>query len=132
MQSTRRCHVLYDSQCNLCAGGKYFFEAIGAADEFIFVDIHDAHAMRQFPKIDTLIAHGQMHLIDNEGKVFGGYDAVVEGLRRMPRFALLHGLLSSQYMIRIGPIAYAWLARNRYRLFGRTDCGGTCAPRTHG
>ncbi len=125
--SDTRYHILYDAQCNLCTGARRLFELIGAADRSTFVDIHDSTAMARFPQVSRDRALGQMHLVDEIGNVFGGYDAVVEGLGRAPGFAPLHALLSTRLMQRLGRRAYAWIARNRYRLFGRNACGGTCA-----
>jgi predicted DCC family thiol-disulfide oxidoreductase YuxK len=65
---------------------------------------------------------GAMHVVE-EGKIFSAH----EGWFRIMRFAPLPlALAASLLPAGLAKPLYAWVARNRYRWFGRVCEGGTC------
>lgn len=123
--------LLYDGRCSLCRAQAKNLERLGggraraeplqrAAARF---GLSEAEALRE------------VKLVTADGRVRGGAEAVVRlvALGR-PR---LGKLLSPYYLPGVRPLAdalYAWVARNRYRLFGRRGedaCeDGSCALHT--
>lgn len=86
--------------------------------------------MAPFPMVDREAGLRQMFVLDPCGNLAGGYDGFVSLL---PALRLLRPL---RVVLRLRPIraagrrAYAWIARNRYRLGGRATCeNGACEVR---
>lgn len=112
-------HILYDSHCGLCQAMRRLLQVFDAEAPLAFVAIDDERVLRRFPQVPPQRAHTQMHVIDPRGQVSGGYDAVVRLLGLVPAFSPVHALLQHPAISRRGRRAYGWVARNRYRLFGR-------------
>jgi predicted DCC family thiol-disulfide oxidoreductase YuxK len=116
--------ALYDGHCRLCTRqGKDLARRSGGrveARSFQQPGVLDA-----FPGLTHEECMRELKVVGPEGRVRGGAEAVV--------YALGHGgllwriLLAPYYVPGIRWLAerlYAWVARNRYRLFGRNeDCG---------
>ena len=109
--------LLYDGVCKLCtaqaknlqklAGGKVLSEALQTA-------------LKRFPEISETEALREIKLIDKEGHVYGGAEAIVQVINR--GYPICGKLLYPYYLpgVRfLADSAYAWVARNRYRLFGK-------------
>jgi predicted DCC family thiol-disulfide oxidoreductase YuxK len=119
--------VLYDGACALCtrqagnlarlARGRVRAEALQTA-------------LPRFPGLSEAEALREIKLVAADGRVYGGADALVR-LVNLGR-PLLGKLLYPYYLPgvrQLADAAYGWVARNRYRLFGRADAceGGSCA-----
>ena len=100
--------VLYDGACEMCrsvAGGILDFDNSGSLE---LLNLHEAEARAQFPelKLDDLLY--ELHVIDDEGRVYRGARAVNEILRRQ---AGLRGLFAYLWYLP----GYAWLADRQYK-----------------
>jgi predicted DCC family thiol-disulfide oxidoreductase YuxK len=122
--------VFYDAQCRLCAGSRRTIERLRPTTDVTFVDVQDPVAMERFPMVDRAAGLRQMFVLDPAGRLAGGYDGFVALL---PALRLLRPL---RHVMRLPPVraagrrAYAWVARNRYRLGGRVSCeDGACRIR---
>ena len=120
-------YVFYDAQCRLCARSRRTIERLRPAAGVTFVDVQDPVAMQRFPMVDRAAGLRQMFVLDPAGRLAGGYDAF---LSLLPALRLLRQL---GRVMRLPPVraagrrAYAWVARNRYRLGGRVSCAnGAC------
>ena len=114
--------ILYDASCVLCARSKERLERWRTAGAFRFLPLESPEARALVPGLDENAYRGAMHAVD-AGRVYSGH----EGWFRIMRFAPLPGALAAALTPRLlaAPL-YAWVARNRYRWFGRVCEGGTC------
>jgi len=114
--------ILYDATCVLCTRSKERLERWRTAGAFRFLPLQSPEARALVPGMDEKAYLGAMHAVE-EGKVFSGH----EGWFRIMRFAPLPGALAASLTPRrLAAPLYAWVARNRYRWFGRVCEGGTC------
>jgi predicted DCC family thiol-disulfide oxidoreductase YuxK len=115
--------AIYDGNCVICNTTRRIVGAFDWLRRVEFLDLHNyAEVAERYPQIDLVAAMGQVHVVADSGKVYGGF----EGMRRMlrevplgiPLWALLHLPVIGSWL---GPEIYRFIARNRYainRLFG--------------
>lgn len=116
-------HVLYDSHCGLCQAVHRLLQVMETREAVAFVPIDDPAVRERFARIPPERLASQLHVVGPDGRISGGYEAVVALLGLMPALGPLHALLRRPGMARHGRRLYGWVARNRYRLFGRMDDG---------
>ena len=115
--------VVYDGTCRLCVGSKKRLERWTSPFTFVPVQSPEAKALLPGKSEEDLL--GQMHVLE-EGKVYGGAEGWMRIMRRAPLWTSWIAWVTPLFLAR--PI-YRWIARNRYKWFGKT-CegeGGTCA-----
>jgi predicted DCC family thiol-disulfide oxidoreductase YuxK len=108
--------ILYDGACRLCTSqaknlaklskGKVLSRALQTE-------------LKNFPTLSETEALKEIKLIDAQGYVYGGAEAIVKLINYGQ--PILGKLLYPYYIPGIRQLAnktYAWVARNRYRLFG--------------
>ncbi len=112
--------LLFDGVCNLCNGAVQFIIQRDPEGAFRFASLQSKAAgqlLEQFPEaprdVSTII------LIE-KGKIYTRTDAALRAARRLP------GLWPALYALIIIPrpirnAVYDWIARNRYRWFGKKD-----------
>jgi len=114
--------ILYDATCVLCSRSKAKLEAWRTAGSLRFLALQSPEAPALVPGMDPKTYLGAMHVLE-DGKVFSGH----EGWFRIMRFAPLPLALGAAATPSwLAKPLYAWVARNRYRWFGRICEGGTC------
>lgn len=121
-------HIFYDGTCVLCQNSKRWLEARDAQSRFTFVDSRDPAAMARFPAITPQETEGQMVVLTPAGQVAGGFDAILLLLLAIPRWRRVAPLLRTRPGRWLGKRVYRWIARNRYRLFGKIPAcdAGVC------
>jgi predicted DCC family thiol-disulfide oxidoreductase YuxK len=83
-----------------------------------------------FPNLELEEAMREMKLIDTDGHIYGGAESIVRlityGHPLIGKFLKLYYLPGLRWL---ADQSYAWVAKNRYRLFGRADLcdDGSCA-----
>jgi predicted DCC family thiol-disulfide oxidoreductase YuxK len=120
--------VLFDGVCNLCNGAVRFIAANDPAAHFAFLSL-------QSPRGAALLGSGSappaasIVLLDG-GKRYEESDAVlhIAVYLRWP-WPLAFGFILLPRSVR--DAAYRWVARNRYRWFGRRDVCGLPPPEWH-
>lgn len=127
--------VLYDEQCPLCRRTAARLQSMRTSARIVAVPLQSSDVSRWLPggNVDELLA--ELHVIDEDGRVYRGADAVLtvleqargigpwlSALRRIPGFRPLS--------VKV----YRWIARNRYRWFGRDDpcASGACGLHVRG
>ena len=116
--------IVFDDACNLCSGAVQFITANDPQRRFTFLS-------RQSPRAAELLhasggppANASIVLLDY-GRRFDRSDAVLyTSLRLRWPWPLAFALIALPPAMR--DAAYEWIARNRYRWFGRRD---VCSPR---
>lgn len=109
--------IMYDGACKLCkaqasnlaklARGKVRSEALQTA-------------LAKFPDISEAEALKEIKMVGENGQVYGGAEAIVQLIQRGQ--PVLGKLLYPYYLPGIRQVSdalYAWVAKNRYRLFGK-------------
>jgi predicted DCC family thiol-disulfide oxidoreductase YuxK len=119
--------VLYDGNCAFCSAQA---ERLGrlAGGRVVLRPLQQEGLLETFPGLSRDEAMREMKLIDGCGRVYGGAEAVVRALE-LGSSGL--GLLARAYYLPgLRPLTdrlYTWVAKNRYRLFGRGEtCEGAC------
>lgn len=130
--SRERLLLLYDAECNLCLGTVEKLGRLRTKAELVMVPLQAASA-RQLPagaRMEDLLA--ELHLIDGQGRVYRGAEAVFRIVRTIPALAWVAPLYRVPGLGRLADAVYRLIARHRYRLFGRQQdsCGsGACRIR---
>jgi predicted DCC family thiol-disulfide oxidoreductase YuxK len=120
--------VLFDGVCNLCNGAVRFIAANDPAGHFAFLSL-------QSPRGAALLGPGSAPpaasiVVLDAGKRYEESDAVlhIAVYLRWP-WPLVFGLILLPRSVR--DAAYRWVARNRYRWFGRRDVCALPPPEWH-
>jgi len=144
-------YVVYDAECALCAGAVRQLSAVrGARAELRFVPLqaleekitaeasgnrdrgHAALAGVPAPaaRLEPGALRAQLHVVQSDGAVFAGAEAVVRIMRELPGWRLLSWLYRVPGLRGIADAAYRLIAKRRYDWFGKADEGcasGACA-----
>jgi predicted DCC family thiol-disulfide oxidoreductase YuxK len=112
--------ILFDGVCNLCNASVLFVIDRDPRGQFAFAPLQSEHGMA------LLREHGYRGdalttvLLLEDGRL---YDRSTAALRIARRLSGLWPLLSAFRVVPrpIRDVVYDWLARHRYRWFGRTD-----------
>ena len=115
--------ILYDATCVLCVGSKKKLESWATAGSMRFVAIQSPDAKALVPGVSEEQLYGAMHVVE-EGRVTGGADGWFRIMRLAPLTMAWVAWFTPLVVAR--PV-YRWIARNRYRWFGRVCEGGTCS-----
>jgi len=112
--------ILFDGVCNLCNSSVNFVIRYDKANHFRFAPLQSvaAHKLEQQYQLD-LSAMSSFVLIEND-QVYYRSTAALRVLRRLPlpwklgyAFIIIPAFLRNSI--------YNWIARNRYRWFGKRD-----------
>lgn len=112
--------VIYDDACPVCTSG---IERLKLLDRLGIIEPVPGSSPKMPdgvtpPSPDRL--EREMVLIDPDGTVLGGSDAVARLLSVLPRTALLGRFLQLPFVRTLARPIYRWIARRRYRLTGGT------------
>jgi predicted DCC family thiol-disulfide oxidoreductase YuxK len=114
--------VLYDGHCVLCTRSKEKLERWQTAPALRFLPLESPEARALVPEMDEERYLGAMHVIDG-GRVFSAH----EGWYRLMKLGPLPlSLLAAATPAFIARPVYGWVARNRYRWFGKVCEGSSC------
>ena len=121
--------VLFDGNCRFCTkSAKTLARRFGPA-KVAAVNFQDAGVLDAYPGVTYDACMEKMHVIDPEGRVYAGAAAFARVLRTVPVLGVLAYLYYLPGLRQLAEIAYTFVAKNRYKLFGKTepcDPGGTC------
>jgi predicted DCC family thiol-disulfide oxidoreductase YuxK len=118
-----RATVVYDGHCRLCVGSVEKMRRWPQAERLTFLPLQDPAAKALLPGKSDAELQGQMHVVE-DGTVSAGADGWFRLMRFAPRRLRWLAWITPRFVAR--PL-YAWVARNRYRWFGRTCDEGSCA-----
>jgi predicted DCC family thiol-disulfide oxidoreductase YuxK len=112
--------ILFDGVCNLCNGAVQFVIKRDTSGTFRFASLQSAAAAALVGPMGKNPADLDSILLVHKGKVYQKSRAALEIARRMRgAWPLLYGLVIIPPFIR--DAVYNWVARNRYRWFGRQE-----------
>lgn len=124
--------AFYDGHCRVCTEQAQKLARLGRG-KIALRSFQEAGALDAFPGLTHEACMRELKLVDARGRLFGGAEAVVRALN-IGRPVL--GKVALGYYVPgvrwLADRAYAWVARNRYKLFGRIrpECDGD-ACRVH-
>jgi predicted DCC family thiol-disulfide oxidoreductase YuxK len=118
--------ILYDGHCRFCTQQMKKLARFLPTGAYRAESFQDAGVLDRFPGLTHDMAMEEMKLIDARGRVFGGAEAAVRAvaMRAIGRLAFLYYVPGLRQLI---DWIYRTIARNRYRIAGKTCDDGTCA-----
>jgi len=128
----QKCVVLYDGQCRFCTRQSRRLVALARPGSVEAVNFQDAGALDPFPGITHEACMQAMHLIEPDGRVSKGAEAIVRAMSTRPMFRWMPVIYYVPGIRHLLNGLYALVAANRYRIWGKAttaeSCsGGTCS-----
>jgi len=112
--------VLYDGVCGLCTGSVRFIIRREAGSDIRFASLQSTVGRDLAGRYGLDASALDAMILIETGRAFEGSDAALRVARRLRgAWRLVAVLLALPKLLR-EPV-YRWVARNRYRLFGRLD-----------
>lgn len=116
--------VLFDGHCVFCSRQA---RRLRRWTGVIIVDFQVPFALEAFPGVTYEACMRRLHLVDRNGRVWGGMEAVVRALGRR-RWGALARLYYLPGIRLLSDFWYGFVGKHRYLIWGRTDaCDGACA-----
>jgi predicted DCC family thiol-disulfide oxidoreductase YuxK len=121
--------LLYDGHCVFCTSSRDLIKRWDRQDRIEALSFQEPGVLERFPAISYERAMQSMHVISPDGSIHGEEEAVRALLRFAPLYlrwaAWLFYVPGVPWIVRR---LYRFIARNRYRLNGKTACDdGACA-----
>jgi len=114
-QETKRLVAYTDGRCPFCQWSRLQVERQDREGAVEFRDYNQPATARETPYTDEELA-AEMHVRTTEGEWYAGFAAWIEVLKALPKWRWLGRLASYAPFRWIGPSAYRFVARNRYRM----------------
>jgi len=112
--------VLFDGYCNLCSGGVVFILKRERGDVFRFASLQSEYAQNLLRDLGIADDAPDSIILVEASRVYYRSDAALRIARRLRHlWPLAYAFIIIPKFIR-DPI-YDWIARNRYRWFGKRD-----------
>jgi len=116
---------LYDGHCRFCTAGSERMRRLTRPGVLTLRDFQQPGVLADYPQLTHDQCMRQAQLVAPDGRVFGGMEAVVRALMTRPVFGWFARLYYVPGIRWLADALYAWVAANRYRIFGRT-VEGSC------
>jgi len=117
--------LLFDGHCRLCTAGARKLARWARPGAVELASFQDPSVLGRFPDLTRDQCLQAMHLVEPDGHVFGGAEAVVAVLVTRGWLFAWTRLYYLPGLRWLADRAYRWVARNRYRLTGRAPCDET-------
>lgn len=119
--------LLFDGHCVFCRRQAL---RLKRWTDVVIVDFQVPFALNAFPGVTHEACMKRLHLVDGEGRVWAGMEAVVHTLGRRPWGELSYAYYAP-FIRFFCDFWYGWVGRHRYFLWGKTEsCDGTCSLHT--
>ncbi|MCA9189483.1 MAG: DUF393 domain-containing protein [Planctomycetales bacterium] len=125
--------VIYDGHCRFCTHGVRQLHALDWGHRLAYMSLHDADVPRRWPHLthEQLMRHMYVATSPSTksptGKQYAGADAFRYLTRRLPLLWPLMPLMHIPGTMALWRWLYDLIARNRYRVMGKTSCdNGAC------
>jgi predicted DCC family thiol-disulfide oxidoreductase YuxK len=113
--------LVFDDNCGYCRRQVQRLRRMDRADRFDYVPRSAPDLTQRFPQLAGADFNQGMRLVDAEGRVFVGADAVHGVLQRLPGWRRLAWLYRVPGLHALSRAVYRWIAANRHRLPGCDD-----------
>ncbi len=120
--------VLYDGHCRFCQGQMRHLRWWDRGGRLVYLPLQDPQVAERWPDLSKERLLQEMCVVDRQGNRHWGPEAVRFFSRRLPTLWWLAPCFHLPGAMIVGRPLYRFLARHRYRLWGRTEeCDdGTC------
>lgn len=110
--------AIFDGRCVICNTTRAIIRRVDWFNRITFLDLHDREEIEsRFPWLNHEQAMGEIHVVDDKGKVFAGFRGTRRMLREIPigwpLWILLHIPLIGNWL---GSRLYRFIAKNRYAI----------------
>ncbi|MBI4062950.1 MAG: DUF393 domain-containing protein [Elusimicrobia bacterium] len=106
--------LIYDGGCGFCRASVKRILACDPTGRLELVDFRSEDVARLDPELTHEACHAQMHLLEREGKLTGGFHAFRRLTLKLPMLWPLAPLINIPGLGLIGEPIYRWVARNRF------------------
>jgi predicted DCC family thiol-disulfide oxidoreductase YuxK len=109
--------AIFDGRCVLCQTTRALINRLDWLRRVEFLDLHQQHeVLARFPQLENRDLLGSIHVIDDENHVYNGFPAMRRMLKEVPLGFPFWVMFHMPGLRRLGPIAYRWIAQNRYAI----------------
>lgn len=124
----RQSVLLYDGKCNFCMSNVRMVAIMDLLGKLKLVDFHQVEDLKSLhPDLTQELATSQMYLIEVSGELLGGFYAFRRLSLKLPMLYPMIFLFYFPGMGVVGPIAYRWIAKNRYLFhFNKVCANNSC------
>ncbi|MBU8900850.1 DUF393 domain-containing protein [Corallococcus sp. M34] len=128
LQTTAPGHdvVLYDGHCRICSGAAREMKRLLGGQGTELRSFRDEGVLDSFPGISAERCERAMQLVQADGRVVEGAEAIVRALGRRTLGRLLY-VYYVPGLRQVIDLAYRVFARYRFRIAGRQCSDGSCA-----
>lgn len=122
--------LLYDGECRFCIAGSTRLAAMARPGLIERVDLRDRALLARYPSIPSDVDYSALRLVMPNGRMSSGAEAIALALGSRPVWKLITWLYWVPGIRQVTDALYRWVARNRFRVMGRTTPGcesGACA-----
>ena len=118
--------ILYDGHCRLCIAAAKQFQRLLGGHGTQLRSFREEEVLAAYPGIPLERCEHGLQLIQADGRIFEGAEAVVQALGRRPAGKLLF-VYYVPGLRQVADWLYGLVARYRFRIAGRACPDGACA-----
>ncbi|MCP3167070.1 thiol-disulfide oxidoreductase DCC family protein [Myxococcus qinghaiensis] len=118
--------ILYDGHCRICSGAAREFQRMLGGRGTQLRSFRDEGVLEAFPGISAERCENAMQLVQADGRVLEGAEAIVRALGRHPLGRLLY-VYYVPGLRQLSDVLYRVLARYRFKIAGRACSDAGCA-----
>ena len=122
--------ILFDGLCRFCTRQSQRLVSLARPGAVEVVNFQEAGALDRFPGITHDDCMKAMHLIEPNGRVSKGPEAIVRTLATRPMFRWLPAIYYLPGLRSFLHCLYTLVASNRYRIWGKTKPSAECIEGT--
>ncbi len=115
--------LLYDGLCPICNRAVEWIRRRAKPCAFEFLSCHDPSLAARFPQLSREDCLTAIRLVEPDGRIFAGEEAVPGILARMKGYRVAAAIVSRPGVRALARPLYRWIARNRLRLSGGSKPG---------
>ena len=120
--------VIYDGQCNFCRASVDKLRRLDVGGRRLaFISLHDPRVAERFPDLTHQQLMEQMYVVGQDGRDYGGADAVRYLSRRLPTLWLAAPILHLPGTANLWRWLYQQVAKRRYKLAGNSCENDVCS-----
>jgi predicted DCC family thiol-disulfide oxidoreductase YuxK len=125
--------ALFDGHCVFCTRQAKQLERLVGANRVELVSFQDEGVLGRFPGVSHEACMQRMHVVQPDGRVFAGAEAVARAALLLPVIGWIAFLYYVPGVRQLAEWGYGVVARERYRIAGKKSgegegcAGGTCS-----
>lgn len=115
--------LLYDGNCGFCRASVEKIKILDLFATLSLVDLHQVGDLKTLhPQLTKELAMSQMHLIEPNGKIYGGFDVFRRICFTMPMLYVVIPVIYFPGARALGAMLYKLIAKNRYFFHANKTC----------